>query len=107
MLVILAIVMATMSKDIASKILCCILPIMTFVACGFEHCVANMFLIPIGLFAKGVPAMEQFVMFKNILPVTLGNIVGGILILLIHPNRIRQVHLLLQKFWTRKPRSLS
>jgi formate/nitrite transporter len=106
MLVLLAIIMAMMSKDIVSKILCCVLPIMTFVACGFEHCVANMFLIPIGLFAKGIPVMDQFVMFKNILPVTLGNIGGGILILLIHPNRIRQVHYLLQKFWKRKPRSL-
>ena len=107
MLVILAIIMATMSKDIISKIFCCVLPIMTFVACGFEHCVANMFLIPIGLFAKGVPAFEQIVMFKNILPVTLGNILGGILILLIHPNRIRQILFLLQKFRTRKARSLN
>jgi len=91
MLVILAIIMATMSKDILSKIFCCILPIMTFVASGFEHCVANMYIIPLGLFAKGVPAWEQLIMFRNILPVTLGNIVGGILILLIHPNRINQL----------------
>lgn len=97
-LVILAIIMATMAKDIHSKILCCILPIMTFVACGFEHCVANMFLIPAGLFAKGVPFTEQMVMFKNILPVTLGNIVGGVFILLVHPNRIRQIQFLLQKY---------
>lgn len=97
MLVILAIITATMSKDIASKILCCILPIMVFVACGFEHCVANMFLIPIGLFAKDVPMLEHVVMFKNILPVTLGNIIGGILILLIHPNRIRQVVMLFER----------
>jgi formate/nitrite transporter len=106
MLVILAIIMATMSKDIVSKIFCCVLPIMTFVACGFEHCVANMFLIPLGLFAKGVPAIEQFIMFKNILPVTLGNILGGILILLVHPNRIRQIQFLLQRFRTRKARSV-
>jgi len=102
MLVILAIIMATMSKDVISKIFCCILPIMTFVACGFEHCVANMFLIPIGLFAKGVPVLEQFVIFRNILPVTLGNIIGGVLILLIHPNRIRQIQFLLQKYRKKK-----
>jgi len=98
MLVVLAIIMAMMAKDITSKILCCILPIMTFVACGFEHCVANMFLIPIGLFAKGIPIFGQAVIFRNILPVTLGNIVGGIVILLIHPNRIRQIGFLLQQY---------
>lgn len=90
-LVILAIIMATMSKDIISKIACCLLPIMVFVACGFEHCVANMYLIPLGMFAKGVPFGEQFQMFHNLIPVTLGNCVGGIFILVIHPNRIRQL----------------
>ncbi|MHC5159033.1 MAG: formate/nitrite transporter family protein [Planctomycetota bacterium] len=102
MLVILSIIMVTLSRDVASKILCCILPIMTFVACGFEHCVANMFLIPIGLFVKGTPAVEHVYMFKNILPVTLGNIIGGVSILLIHPNRIRQVQFLLEKIKIRK-----
>lgn len=91
MLVILAIIMALMSKDIVSKILCCILPIMAFVASGFEHCVANMYLIPAGLLAKGVPLADQAIIWHNILPVTLGNIVGGIGILILHPNRIRQL----------------
>lgn len=97
-LVILSIIMATMSKDVISKIFCCILPIMAFVACGFEHCVANMYLIPIGLIAKGEPMAEHLVMFKNILPVTLGNLIGGILIIVVHPNRIRQIKYLLDKF---------
>jgi formate/nitrite transporter len=91
MLVILAIIMAYFSKDIISKIFCCILPIMAFVASGYEHCVANMYLIPLGFFAKGLPVAEHGKMFVNILPVTLGNIVGGILIMVIHPNRIRQI----------------
>jgi formate/nitrite transporter len=91
MLVILAIIMALMSKDNVSKILCCILPIMAFVASGFEHCVANMYLVPAGLLAKGVPFADQGVMWRNILPVTLGNIAGGIGILVLHPNRIRQL----------------
>jgi formate/nitrite transporter len=89
-LVILAIIMATISKDIISKILCCLLPVMVFVASGFEHCVANMYLIPLGLLAKGARVLDLGIMFKNILPVTLGNIVGGLLIITIHPNRIRQ-----------------
>ncbi|MCK5867411.1 MAG: formate/nitrite transporter family protein [Mycoplasmataceae bacterium] len=90
-LVILAIIMAIMAKDIISKIFCIIFPITCFVACGFEHCVANMYLIPLGLLAKGIPLYKTFVMFENIIPVTLGNIVGGIFILTIHPNRIRQI----------------
>jgi formate/nitrite transporter len=96
MLVILAIILATMSKDVISKIFACVFPIMTFVACGFEHCVANMYLIPLGLFAEGITLYEQAVLFKNIIPVTLGNIVGGMLILLIHPQRIRQLMVLME-----------
>ncbi len=100
MLVILAIIMATMAKDIVSKIACIVIPIMTFVACGFEHCVANMFLIPAGLLADGTSIWHQASIFKNIIPVTLGNIIGGILILLIHPNRIRQIVYLVQKYYS-------
>ncbi len=102
MLVILAIIMATMAKDIISKIACIVIPIMTFVACGFEHCVANMFLIPLGLLADGISIWQQAAILKNILPVTLGNIIGGILILLIHPNRIRQIVFLVQKYYSGK-----
>ena len=90
-LVILSLILTTLAKDVVSKILCCILPISTFVACGFEHCVANMLLIPVGLFAKGVPMWSQGVIFNNLVPVTLGNIVGGIALLVLHPNRIRQL----------------
>lgn len=96
-LVMLAIIMATMAKDIVSKVVCCVLPIMVFVACGFEHCVANMFLIPVGLLAGGHAPLDQAVMFRNILPVTLGNIVGGVVILFLHPNRIRQLRYLLSR----------
>jgi formate/nitrite transporter FocA (FNT family) len=64
---------------------------MTFVGCGFEHCVANMYLIPLGLLAKGIPVYKTFTMFHNIIPVTLGNIVGGFFIIAIHPHRIQQI----------------
>jgi formate/nitrite transporter len=90
-LVILAIMMALSAKDIISKIFCIIFPIACFVACGFEHCVANMYLIPLGLLAKGSHLYETFTMFRNIIPVTLGNIVGGIFIIAIHPHRIQQI----------------
>jgi formate/nitrite transporter len=91
MLVILAIIMSVFAKDIISKIFCCILPVMVFVASGFEHCVANMYLIPIGFIAKGVPLRELYTIFENIFPVTLGNIAGGLFIIFIHPIRIERV----------------
>jgi formate transporter len=94
MLVVLAIIMATLSKDIISKIACCTLPIMAFVASGFEHSIANMYLIPAGILAQGGSWASLGESFRNILPVTLGNIVGGLAILMLHPNRIRQVLLL-------------
>ncbi len=96
-LVILAIIMAIMAKDLASKVLCIIFPIACFVACGFEHSVANMYLIPVGLFAEGRALYEMSAMFRNLVPVTLGNIIGGIFILVIHPNRIRQIRHLFDK----------
>jgi len=90
-LVILAIIMSYFSKDVISKIVCVVLPIMAFVASGFEHSIANMYLIPAGFLTKGFTFSQQFLMFHNILPVTLGNIVGGLFITLIHPNRMRQI----------------
>ena len=91
MLVLLAIIMSIFAKDIISKIFCCLLPVMVFVASGFEHCIANMYLIPIGLLTKGVPLLKQYIIFKNIIPVTLGNIVGGMFIIFIHPARIKKI----------------
>lgn len=96
-LVILAIIMTIFAKDIISTIFCCILPVMVFVASGFEHCIANMYLIPIGLMSKGIPLSAQFIIFKNIIPVTLGNIVGGLFILYMHPMRIKKI---MRKFST-------
>jgi formate/nitrite transporter len=96
-LVILAIIMSYFPKDIISKIFCIIFPIAAFVASGFEHCVANMYLIPLGLFASVTPLSQFGAMFHNIIPVTLGNIVGGLFILVIHPNRIRQIGILISR----------
>jgi len=97
MLVILAVIIAAIPKDITGKMLCCIVPVMAFVAIGFEHCIANMFLIPIGLFVKGASFSGHLAIWGNILPVTIGNILGGVLIVFIHPNRIRQIGTLLKK----------
>jgi formate/nitrite transporter FocA (FNT family) len=50
---------------------------MAFVCIGFEHSVANMFFIPLGLFlgAKGVT--WSTIIVGNLIPVTIGNIIGG------------------------------
>jgi len=88
-LVCLAVWMAVSAKDMAGKILAIFFPIMAFVALGYEHCVANMYFIPMGLFLKGSVAAGAFpegalaslswgtFLTRNLIPVTLGNIVGG------------------------------
>ncbi|MGB9823814.1 MAG: formate/nitrite transporter family protein [Candidatus Hydrothermia bacterium] len=89
-LVCLAVWMALASRDIIGKIFAIFFPIMAFVASGFEHSIANMYFIPMGLFLKGVqdvvaaagnPDLSNLTWYgffvKNLIPVTLGNIVGG------------------------------
>jgi len=86
MLVCLAVIMCVASKTITGKIFGIYFPIMTFVASGFEHSVANMYFLPAGLMAKGEFASKFFVIFNNLIPVTIGNIIGGLLIVLLHPK---------------------
>ena len=76
-LVCLAVWLANASDDIIGKIFGIWFPIMAFVTIGFEHSVANMFFIPLGMFlgAKGVT--WSTIIMNNLIPVTLGNIVGG------------------------------
>jgi len=50
-----------------------------------------MYFIPAGLIAKGAFFSEFFTIFKNLIPVTAGNIFGGILLILLHPARARQL----------------
>ena len=92
----MAVLMATAAKDISGKIWAIFFPILAFVVSGYEHCVANMYYIPAGifaaanesyvtsgvnnaLFAAGQLSSLNWVNFivKNLIPVTLGNIVGG------------------------------
>ncbi len=82
-LVCLAVWMAMAAKDVAGKIMGLFFPVFLFVLCGFEHCVANMFYLPAGIFAadKYDVAIEGLSTYRmwvgNLLPVTLGNIIGG------------------------------
>ena len=75
-LVCLAVYLAIASDDIIGKIAGIWFPIMAFVTIGFEHSIANMFFIPLGMFL-GAEGVTWATMFNNLIPVTLGNIVGG------------------------------
>jgi formate/nitrite transporter len=70
----LAVWVAYTAEDTAGKILGIWFPIMAFVALGFQHVVANMFLIPAAIFAGHASWGEWFI---NFVPVYLGNAVGG------------------------------
>lgn len=91
-LVCLAVYAALSSQETVGKIFALWLPTMTFVSLGFEHCVANMFFIPLGIFVGGSDAYLSLVeagkalpltadwssfFIDNLIPVTIGNILGG------------------------------
>lgn len=93
-LVCLAVWLCSSARSTTDKILAIIFPITAFVAAGFEHSVANMYFIPIGLFIKSLagPGFWQAIgataadyanltwgafLVKNLLPVTIGNVIGG------------------------------
>lgn len=77
-LVCLAVYMAVASDDIIGKIVGIWVPIMAFVTLGFEHSVANMFFIPLGMFLGAKISVVQL-LWNNLIPVTIGNIIGGAL----------------------------
>lgn len=71
-----AVWIATASQSAAGKFLGIWLLVSSFVAMGFEHSIANMFLIPLGIL-NGAAVSPATFLLSNLLPVTLGNIVGG------------------------------
>jgi formate/nitrite transporter len=90
-LVCLAVWLTYSARTTADKILAIVPPIAAFVAAGFEHSVANMYFIPIGLLVRedegwlagidGLPDLEHLswtsFFADNLLPVTIGNLIGG------------------------------
>ncbi|MCP4652710.1 MAG: formate/nitrite transporter family protein [Candidatus Omnitrophica bacterium] len=87
-LVCLAVWLALSARTTVGRIFAIFFPIMTFVALGFEHCIANMYFIPMGLFLKGTEAAAAAglnltnlnlggFLVTNLIPVTIGNIIGG------------------------------
>ena len=79
------------AKELPGRAIGAFVPVSFFVIGGFEHCVANMYYIPAGLLAAGIPncallareagidlsALSLAGLFSNLVPVTIGNIIGG------------------------------
>eukprot|EP01100_Stratorugosa_tubuloviscum_P015131 TRINITY_DN84_c1_g1_i1.p1 TRINITY_DN84_c1_g1~~TRINITY_DN84_c1_g1_i1.p1 ORF type:complete len:351 (+),score=165.49 TRINITY_DN84_c1_g1_i1:95-1147(+) len=76
-LVNIAIVMSIASEDIVSKIVGAFWPVLAFASIGFEHCIANMYFVPLAIWYDDGEINFATFLWKNLLPVTLGNIVGG------------------------------
>jgi formate/nitrite transporter len=90
-LVCLAVWMCLAARSVTEKILAIVFPITAFVACGFEHSIANMFFIPMGIALAGQAEVVQAAgltasqianvnvlgLVHNLIPVTIGNVIGG------------------------------
>ncbi|MCW7760635.1 formate transporter FocA [Photorhabdus luminescens] len=94
LMVCLAVWMSYAGRSLMDKIFAMILPVSMFVASGFEHSIANMFLIPLGIVIKHFAPSEFWInvdatpeqfsqltishfITDNLIPVTIGNIIGG------------------------------
>jgi formate/nitrite transporter len=75
-LVCLAVWQGMAAKDTTGKIIAIWIPVMAFVAMGFEHSIANMYFIPLAIFEGADITWTTFIV-KNLIPATIGNIVGG------------------------------
>lgn len=94
-LVCMAVWLCMSCRSTGDKILAIVFPVTAFVAAGFEHSIANMYFIPSGLLVKGLAPAETLdrlggaaacadvtwtnFLFANLLPVTIGNVIGGAL----------------------------
>jgi formate transporter len=90
-LVCLAVWLCFAARTVVDRIFCIVFPIMAFVNMGFEHSIANMFFIPMGFLAASDPVLLEAAklapetmahlnlagFLSNLLAVTLGNIIGG------------------------------
>ena len=75
-LVCLAIWLSFAAHSVAGKVIAIVFPISAFVALGFEHSIANMYLIPVAILT-GESGISVGDVAANLLPVTLGNVFGG------------------------------
>lgn len=74
----MAVWIGLMVNELPAKMIACWIPVGTFVALGYEHSIANMFFIPAGMLEGANVSIGQ--LFANLIPVTLGNITGGALL---------------------------
>ncbi len=78
-MVTLGAVLAMASRATVGKVVAMWLPILTFFACGYEHSIVNMFLIPTGMLFGAPVSLKQWWVWNQI-PVTLGNLVSGVVL---------------------------
>ena len=84
-LVCMAVWMVLAGHSVVDKFFAIVLPVSAFVAAGFEHSIANMYFFPLALLLKesgialpaGADAITAYAMLRNLVPVILGNIFGG------------------------------
>jgi formate transporter len=79
-LVCLAVWLVFSARTTTDKVLCILFPVTAFVAAGFEHSIANMYFVPLAMLldgGAGSPTTAARFLTDNLLPVTLGNVVGG------------------------------
>jgi formate transporter len=83
-LVCLAVWMSQAGRSVSDKVMVIVFPVSAFVAAGFEHSIANMYLIPMGLLlqldstaATGAASISWIGFIQNLIPVILGNLAGG------------------------------
>jgi formate transporter len=85
LLVCLAVWLAMAGRTVIDKAVAIVFPVAAFVACGFEHCIANMYFIPLGILLRGefpgssphLAALDWSGFLHNLVPTTLGNLLGG------------------------------
>lgn len=79
-LVSLGVLMAAVGRDAAGKVAALFFPVAAFIIAGYEHCVANMYYFTAGILAGGELSLAEIIL-GSMIPITLGNITGGGLIL--------------------------
>jgi len=119
-LVCLAVWMCLSARSVTEKVLAIVFPITAFVACGFEHSIANMFFIPMGIAMAGQAEVVQAAgliasqianvnilgLVHNLVPVTIGNIIGGtsvgVIYWLVFLRKQRTAEVLAKRHWFSK-----
>lgn len=120
-LVCLAVWMCLSARSVTEKMMAIVFPITAFVACGFEHSIANMFFIPMGITLAGQAEVVQAAgltasqianvnmlgLVHNLIPVTIGNVIGGtsvgIIYWLIFLRKEKAAGVLATRHWFGKP----